>query len=163
MNDGENDARRVPAAAAPSGRAIKGAASHKDTVVEEGTTLSGTMAATGRILVMGRLEGTVAGPAVEISRTGALVGRIKAGTLRSRGDLGGQLDADDIDLGGRILDQTLIRARELTVTLEDSDGDLVATQFGDCELQVGDEPDREKAIREASTSPRARLLDPRPR
>ncbi len=107
---------------------------------------------------MGRLDGDVASPTVEVTETGALSGIIKAGRLRSRGAVGGRLEADEVDLGGRILDQTVIRARDLAVALDD--GDAPGTQFGDCEIVVGEEPDRDRAVSEASAPVRTRLLDP---
>lgn len=133
-------------------------ASSKDTVVEEGSTLSGTLASNGRILVRGHLSGDVAGPTIDVTETGALSGRIRAGVLRSRGALGGHLDADDVELGGRVLDQTVIKARDLAVTL--GAGDARGAEFGDCEIEVGDEPDRERAVSEASAPVRGGLLDP---
>jgi hypothetical protein len=124
---------------------------------DEGSALSGALTSDGRILVMGELRGEVAGSSIEVTATGALSGRIRAGVLRSRGALGGRLEADDVDLGGRILDQTVIRARGLAVAFEDGDGG--GAQFGDCELEIGDEPDRDRAVSEAA-APRGGLLAP---
>jgi len=176
MTDGENDVSHAPPAAPPrppvvdegalarppappSPAAHPAIATARQTVIEEGTSLSGTLEARGPILVMGRLEGTVAGPTVEVTATGALSGRLKAGTLRSRGALGGHLDADEVDLGGTVMDQTVIHARALAVTL--GDGDAAGAAFGDCELNVGEEPDREQAVSAASTPPRTGLFDSR--
>jgi cytoskeletal protein CcmA (bactofilin family) len=142
----------------PSAVSPAPAAPPKDTVVEEGSALSGTLASNGRILVRGRLEGDVVGPTVEVTETGALSGKIKAGLLRSRGALGGLLEADLIELGGRVLDHTVIRARDLAVAL--GNGDEFGAQFGDCEIEVGDEPDRDRAVGGASAPMRGRLLDP---
>jgi cytoskeletal protein CcmA (bactofilin family) len=154
MNDGHDDGQHAPAAA-PSRPGGNGT---KDTIVEEGSTLRGTLASSGRILVMGCLDGEVACPAVEVTETGALSGNVKAGVLRSRGALGGRLEADEIDLGGRVLDQTVIRATGLAVAL--GDGDNAGAQFGDCEIVVGEEPDRDRAVSAASAPVRSRLLDP---
>jgi cytoskeletal protein CcmA (bactofilin family) len=145
MNDAHDDARRAPTAVS----------SIRDTIVEEGSTLRGSLASRGRILVMGRLDGDIDSPAVEVTETGALSGTIKAGVLRSRGALGGLLEANEIDLGGRVLDQTVIRARDLAVALGEGDG----AQFGDCEIVVGEEPDRDRAVSEAQ-SPARGLFDP---
>ncbi|HVR62097.1 MAG TPA: polymer-forming cytoskeletal protein [Polyangia bacterium] len=128
----------------------------RDTIVEEGSTLRGSLASRGRILVMGRLDGDIDSPAVEVTETGALSGTIKAGVLRSRGALGGLLEANEIDLGGRVLDETVIRARDLAVALG-SEGE--GAQFGDCEIVVGDEPDRERAVSDAQAPARG-LFDP---
>ncbi|HXI55844.1 MAG TPA: polymer-forming cytoskeletal protein [Polyangia bacterium] len=134
------------------------AAPPKDTIVEEGSALSGTLASSGHVLVRGRLEGDVVSPTVEVTETGALTGKIKAGVLRSRGALGGLLEADEIELAGRVLDHTVIRARGLAVA--PGTGDVFGAQFGDCEIEVGDEPDRDRAVGAASAPVRGRLLDP---
>ena len=56
----------------------------KQTVVEEGTALRGSLASNGQVLVMGRVDGEVSGVAVEITETGAVSGRVKTPALRSR-------------------------------------------------------------------------------
>ena len=162
MSDGHDAGSHGPSAAPsratpPALPSLDGEVPVRDTIVEEGSTLRGSLASNGRVLVMGRLDGEVASPSVEVTETGALSGTVKAGLLRSRGALGGHLEAKEIDLGGRILDQTMIRAGELAVALADGEA---GAQFGDCEIVVGEEPDRDRAVSEASAPVRGRLLDP---
>src|SRR6476619_5798704 len=59
----------------------------KQTVVEEGTALRGSLASNGQVLVMGRVDGEVSGIAVEITESGAISGRVKTPAPRSRGEL----------------------------------------------------------------------------
>jgi cytoskeletal protein CcmA (bactofilin family) len=110
----------------------------RQTVVEEGTALRGSLVSNGSVLVMGRVEGDVSGQAVEVTETGAISGRIKTPALRSRGELAGQIEAQDVELAGHVLDNTVIRAEALTVTLPASGG--AAALFGDCALEIGEAP-----------------------
>ncbi|MFO7178849.1 MAG: polymer-forming cytoskeletal protein [Pseudomonadota bacterium] len=129
------------------------------TVVEQGTRIRGTLASSCPMDVHGRVEGDVEAPALYVSATGALHGRVKVGTIRSEGELSGELDADHIELAGRVLDQTVIRARSLQVNLA-SDSRRLQVVFGACELEVGDEPmERElEAPAQAEAEPAAAEL-----
>src|SRR6266498_349265 len=88
----------------------------KKTVLEQGSTFKGTLSASGPIVIMGTLEGEVTGPALEVTETGALSGKAKVNELRSHGELGGEFEADEVELAGRVRDGTIIRARSLLVT-----------------------------------------------
>ena len=110
----------------------------KKTVVEEGTALRGSLASNGEVLVMGRVEGEVSGMAVEITETGAVSGRVKTPALRSRGELRGEVQAEDVELSGHVLDETVIRAQALAVSIPGPGGPMVL--FGDCELEIGEAP-----------------------
>src|SRR6185369_13755206 len=121
---------------------------NKKTIVEQGTTFKGSMSSNCSIVVMGRIEGEVNGPAVEVTDTGALAGKAKLSELRSRGELAGDFEAEEVELAGRVKDQTVIRARSLLVAPGRPDGELQVS-FGDCEIQVGDAPNKADAIAEA--------------
>jgi hypothetical protein len=131
----------------------------KRTVVFEGTTLNGTIAARSPVLVMGRFEGELTGPAVEVGEGGVIVGQVKTDALRSRGELSGTFDAADMDLGGRVLDGSVIRARALTVPYVR--GTSPGMVLGRCELEVGDAPNKANAVSEA-ISARTRPEPPPP-
>src|SRR5207244_1767430 len=73
----------------------------------------GSLASNGEVLVMGRVDGEVSGVAVEITETGAVSGRLKTPSLRSRGELRGEIEAQDVELSGHVLDETVIRAPAL--------------------------------------------------
>lgn len=123
-------------------------AAARRTVIDEGTELEGGITSSCPILVVGRVKGNVTGPAVEVAEQGSVLGKIKVGELRSRGEIAGEIDAEHVDLGGKVRDATVIRARSLEVTLGRRRGEA-EMEFGDCELSIGDEPDRQKAVADA--------------
>jgi cytoskeletal protein CcmA (bactofilin family) len=120
----------------------------KKTIVDQGTSFKGSMTSSCPIVVMGRIEGEVTGPAVEVTETGALAGKAKLSELRSRGELAGDFEADEVELAGKVKDSTVIRAKSLLVAAGRPDGELMAV-FGDCEIQVGDAPSKADAVAEA--------------
>jgi hypothetical protein len=79
-----------------------------------------------------------------------LSGKAKVTELRSRGELSGEFDAEVVELSGRVRDKTVIRAKSLEVSLQRAEGGLQMV-FGDCELAVGDAPDKARAVREAAS------------
>ena len=60
-----------------------------------------------------------------------------------------------VQLSGRVRDKTRIRAQSLEVRLTREEG-RVEMVFGDCELAVGDAPDKAKAIAQAMSNGHAR-------
>jgi cytoskeletal protein CcmA (bactofilin family) len=125
----------------------------KKTLIEEGTEFKGMLTSSCPIVVMGRVEGEMKGPSVEVTETGVLSGKAKVTELRSRGELAGEFDADVVELSGRVRDKSVIRAQSLEVSLQRTDG-RIEMVFGDCELAVGDAPDKAKAVREATAKPK---------
>lgn len=121
----------------------------KKTLIEEGTEFKGTLTSTCAIVVMGRVEGEMKGPSVEVTETGVLSGKAKVIELRSRGELSGEFDAEIVELSGRVRDKTVIRAKSLEVSLQRAEGGIEMV-FGDCELAVGEAPDKARAVREAT-------------
>jgi cytoskeletal protein CcmA (bactofilin family) len=126
----------------------------KRTLIEEGTELKGTLISTCPIVVMGRVDGDVTGPSVEVTESGMLCGKAKVTSLSSRGELAGEFDAEVVELSGKVRDKTMIRAQSLEVSLK-RDGGRIEMVFGDCELAVGDAPDKAKAIARATSSHQA--------
>jgi cytoskeletal protein CcmA (bactofilin family) len=133
----------------------------KKTLIEEGTEFKGTLTSSCPIVVMGRVEGEMKGPSVEVTETGVLSGKAKVTELRSRGELAGEFDADVVELSGRVRDKSVIRAQSLEVSLA-REGGRIEMVFGDCELAVGDAPDKARAVREASGRKEARAAAPAP-
>jgi cytoskeletal protein CcmA (bactofilin family) len=125
----------------------------KKTLIEEGTEFKGTLTSSCPIVVMGRVEGEMKGPSVEVTETGVLSGKAKVTELRSRGELAGEFDADVVELSGRVRDKSIIRAQSLEVSLS-REGGRIEMVFGDCELAVGDAPDKAKAVRDATAKPK---------
>jgi cytoskeletal protein CcmA (bactofilin family) len=124
----------------------------RKTVVEEGTALRGSLASNGAVLVMGRVDGEVSGVNVEITETGAVSGRVKTPALRSRGELRGEIDAEDVELSGHVLDDTVIRAQALAVSIPGPGGATVL--FGDCELEIGEAPQNNYVANDPPAKPR---------
>jgi cytoskeletal protein CcmA (bactofilin family) len=126
----------------------------KHTLVEEGTEFKGTMSSSCPIVVMGKVEGDIAGPVIHVTPSGVVSGVVKVKQLRSDGELAGEVEADTVEISGRVRDRTMIRARSLEVSLSVQKGGMQVV-FGECELAVGDEPNKEAAIASALTSPAA--------
>jgi cytoskeletal protein CcmA (bactofilin family) len=114
----------------------------RQTLVEEGTELKGSLTSTCPVLVRGRIEGEVKAPSLTVSPSGAVHGRAKVGEISAEGELSGEFDADVVKLSGSVKDRTVIRAKSLEVKLSSETGKLQVI-FGECELEVGDPP-REK-------------------
>src|SRR5262245_22730400 len=129
-----------------------GLPSGKHTLVEDGTEFKGTMSSNCPIVVMGKVEGDIAGPVIHITPSGVVAGVVKVKDLRSDGELAGEVEADTVQISGRVRDRTVIRARSLEVSLSVSKGGM-QVMFGECELAVGDEPNKEAAVASALASP----------
>lgn len=126
----------------------------KHTLVEEGTEFKGTMSSNCPIVVMGKVEGDVTGPVIQVSTTGVIAGNVKVKELRSDGEVAGEVEADVVRISGRVRDKTVIRARSLEVSLSTTKGGMEVV-FGECELAVGDEPSKEAAVAAALATPAA--------
>src|SRR5678815_3839430 len=124
----------------------------KHTLVEDGTEFKGTMSSNCPIVVMGKVEGDIAGPVIHITPSGVVAGVVKVKELRSDGELAGEVEADTVEISGRVRDRTMIRARSLEVSLSVQKGGMQVV-FGECELAVGDEPNKEAAVAGALSPP----------
>lgn len=113
--------------------------SGKQTLVEEGTELKGTLKSSCQVVVNGSIDGQIEAPSLTIADTGTVLGTVKAQKLRSEGTLAGNIDADDVYLSGVVRSNTVIRARKLEVKLQPERGKLEVT-FGECSLEVGEDP-----------------------
>ncbi len=127
-------------------------ATEKRTLVEDGTTFKGSLSSTCPILVKGAIEGDVQAPSLTVAQSGAISGKVKAGELKSDGQLAGEFDVDKVQLSGSVKDNTVIRAKALEVKLSVSGGKMQVI-FGECELEVGDQPSREKTEGRAGERP----------
>jgi cytoskeletal protein CcmA (bactofilin family) len=119
----------------------------KKTIIEDGTTFTGTLSASGPVLARGHIEGGVSGPALEVTETGVVSGKIKVTELRSRGELGGRFEAEDVILSGRIRGETLIVATTLEVASS------TTLTLENCELRIGEPPTKEEAVKAALAAP----------
>jgi len=130
-----------------------GANGIKQTLVEEGTTFVGKLTSKCPIVVMGNVEGEVTGPIIHVTRSGVVAGNVKVKELRSEGELAGSVEADVVHVAGKIRDRTVIRARTLEVSLTSNDK-AMEVLFGECELAIGDEPNKAASI--AAANPEVR-------
>lgn len=123
----------------------------KHTLVEEGTEFKGSLSSKCPIVVMGKVEGEVSGPVIHVTASGVIAGNVKVKELQSAGEVAGEVEADAVRISGKVRDKTVIRARSLEVSLTSSKGGMEVV-FGECELSVGDEPNKEAAIAAASSA-----------
>lgn len=109
----------------------------KQTIVEDGTEFDGSVKSKCPIMVSGKLKGEVYAPSLIITPTGSVHGQVRVSQLKSQGEIAGNIEAENVELSGRVNDQTTIRATSLEVMLNQPGNKLQVT-FGNCELQVGD-------------------------
>ena len=112
----------------------------KQTLVEEGTEFKGTLKSSCAVVVNGTIDGEVDAPEITITRSGAVLGAIKAKKVKSQGTLSGNVDAGDVFLSGSVRSNTVIKAKSLEVKLGSSDKGQLEVTFGDCNLEVGEAP-----------------------
>src|SRR5262245_49985945 len=117
----------------------------KHTLVEEGTEFTGKLSSNCPIVVMGKVAGEVAGPVIHVTKSGSVAGTVKVKELHSTGEIAGDINAEAVRISGRVRDKTVIRAKSIDVNLT-ADGGTMQVVFGECELQVGDEPNKDAAI-----------------
>jgi cytoskeletal protein CcmA (bactofilin family) len=128
------------------------------TLVEEGTQFKGSMSSDCPIDVKGRIEGDLAAPALSVSASGAVHGKVKVGEIKSEGELAGEFDADTVQLSGSVKDNTVIRAKSLAVKLQPTNGKMQVI-FGECQLEVGSEQPAKEAAKPASIKPPPEPVD----
>jgi cytoskeletal protein CcmA (bactofilin family) len=117
--------------------------SGKKTLVEEGTSFRGSLSSTCPIEVKGRVEGDLTAPALTVTTSGTVSGKVKVGEIRSQGELAGEFDADMVQLSGMVKDNTIIRAKSFEVKLAPPNAKMQVV-FGECELDVSGEIPREE-------------------
>jgi cytoskeletal protein CcmA (bactofilin family) len=123
-------------------------ATKRTTFIEEGSAFKGEFSSDCPIVVKGRIDGSITGPSLTVSATGAVAGKVKVGTIESEGELAGQFEAEVVKLSGRVRDNTVIRAKSLEVKLSPEKG-MLQVVFGECSLDVGDMPSKETALSDA--------------
>lgn len=110
----------------------------KQTIVENGTEFEGVVRSECAIVVSGQLKGQVSAPSLTLTPDGSVYGKVKVSHLKSEGSLGGEIDADSVELSGSVSDDTVIRATALEVKLNQSADSKLKVSFGNCELHVGE-------------------------
>ena len=103
--------------------------STRRTLVEEGTRFKGSLTSTCPVLVQGAVEGDVEGPAVMVSASGTVSGRVTTSALKSDGRIAGDFEVDTAQLSGTVESNTVVRAASLDVKLTAPTGKIQLT-FG---------------------------------
>jgi cytoskeletal protein CcmA (bactofilin family) len=127
----------------------------KQTVIEDGTEFDGMIRSRAPIVVSGTVKGELQAPALSVSPSGHVHGRVKVEQLVSQGEISGEIEAKSVELAGTISDATVIQADRLEVKLHQPDSGLRVT-FGTCELRVGAKP--AKGGTKAQTEPERRKV-----
>ena len=99
-----------------------GSPAEPSTIVAEGSYFRGDFISACPIVVYGRIEGDMRAPAVTVTNSGALHGKIEAQTISSSGSVAGVLEADAIELSGAIARDTIVRAQRLNLDVESTSG-----------------------------------------
>ena len=121
------------------------------TVIENGTEFDGTIKSERSIVLSGSIKGQVTAPSLDVTQSGKVQGTVKVSQFSCKGEVAGEVVAENVELAGKVCDSTIIRAKSLDVKLMQSDGG-VEVSFGNCELQIGDLPARPKEKEKATTS-----------
>jgi cytoskeletal protein CcmA (bactofilin family) len=123
--------------------------STKKTIIEQGTEFEGSITSTCDVELRGRIRGDLLAPALTIDPSGSVQGCIKVDRLISEGEISGEIDAQNVQLSGKVSDQTVIKAETLEVKLKKDSG--VQVTFGECELRVGDRASRDGRVEKVDT------------
>jgi hypothetical protein len=111
----------------------------KQTVLEEGTDVEGSIRSQCPITVSGMLKGNITAPSLIITSSGSVHGQVKVSNFKSNGEIAGEVDAERVELSGHVSDQTTIRASSLQVELsQNGGGGKLQVTFGNCDLRIGD-------------------------
>ncbi len=124
----------------------------KQTLVDEGTELKGNLKSACAVVVNGTVDGEIEAPEITITKSGSVLGSIKAKKLRSQGTLSGNVEADDVFISGSVRSNTVIKAKSLEAKLGSERGQLEIT-FGECKLEVGDSPHEQDTVNRVLANP----------
>lgn len=130
------------------------AANVKKTLVEEGTEFKGSLVSKCPVAVSGRIEGEIHAPSLTVSSGGGVFGKVRVGEITSEGEIAGEVEAESVMLSGRVSNNTIIRAKTLEVKPVAEKAALRVT-FGDCILEVGEEPKKAGGSAPAPAAPPA--------
>jgi cytoskeletal protein CcmA (bactofilin family) len=101
-----------------------GSRAEPTTIVAEGTEFRGDFTSRCPVIVNGRIEGDLKAPAVTVTTSGAVHGRVEAKTISCKGSVAGVLEADAIELTGAIARNTIVRAQRLNLDVESTSGKI---------------------------------------
>jgi cytoskeletal protein CcmA (bactofilin family) len=113
--------------------------------------LRGALSSNCPIDVKGNVEGEVTAPSLTVSAGGSVHGKVKVGAIHSHGELGGEFDADVVQLAGTVQDNTVIRAKSIEVRLTPEYGKMEII-FSTCGRDIGEQATKE-TTEESAVSP----------
>ncbi|MBN2381600.1 polymer-forming cytoskeletal protein [bacterium] len=116
---------------------------HNETIIAQGTVMKGSIASEVPVTVSGKVDGDLAAPTLNISETGSVHGQVLVENLMSKGEISGEIEAQEVNLSGKVRDKTSIKAKSLEVKLDTSDPERLTVTFGECTLDVGQTEKRE--------------------
>jgi cytoskeletal protein CcmA (bactofilin family) len=102
----------------------------KQTLVEEGTTLKGTIVSSCAVTVKGKVDGNLTAPSLRVSDTGSIHGKVNVGEIVSEGELSGEVEAELVQITGAVRKNTIVRATSLQVKLAAPPSQRVELAFG---------------------------------
>ena len=108
----------------------------KETVIEDGTEFDGSLTSRCPISLSGTVKGELLAPVLNVTPSGSVHGSVQVERLICRGEISGEIQAQTVELAGKVSDQTVITAETLEVRLSQP-GEAVRVTFGNCELNVG--------------------------
>ena len=134
----------------------------RQTVLEEGTEIEGSIRSQCPITVSGTLKGDITAPSLTITLSGSVHGQVKVSNLKSEGEIAGEIDAESVELSGHVSDQTMIRASSLQVKLsQNGSSEKLQLTFGNCDLHVWHPAAKSSAL--LKVAPKKKSVDEQPK
>lgn len=130
----------------------------KQTIIENGTEVDGTIKSQRPIVLSGSVQGKITAPSLEITKEGSVNGTVTVSQFSCKGEVGGEVTAETVELAGRVCDATVIKSKSIDVKLAQGEGGVQVT-FGNCELHVGDLPAKANAKPKAAVAGSAKTAD----
>lgn len=126
---------------------------NKRTIIESGTEIDGAIKSERPIILSGSVKGQITSPSLDVTQEGTIKGTVKVNRFSCKGEVGGEVIAETVELSGRVCDATVIKSKSIDVKLAKGEsGSGVAVTFGNCELQVGDLPAKKQSKPVASAT-----------
>ena len=127
------------------------------TIIESGTDIDGAIKSDRPIVLSGNVKGQITGPSLEVTQEGTIKGTVKVHRFSCKGEVGGEVTAETVELSGRVCDATVIRSKSIDVKLAKGEGG-VEVSFGNCELHVGDLPAKKQSKPVAAVAASSKVL-----
>ncbi len=112
----------------------------KESTIAKGTAIKGVVSSDCPVTVSGVVDGEFTAPALVVTDSGSVNGKIRVEDLKSSGEIAGDIDAGALLLSGRVRENTAIRAKTLEVKLASGGSDKLQLVFGSATLEVGPPP-----------------------